>query len=115
MTETVPVVLVDSREQVPLNISTFPVQVMGLPVGDYGIAGFSDWTNPGFVVERRSLPDLVASLTQGRDRFMGEVGKMRQFRFHALVIEALEAEVELGKYRSSTKPQGLYGNSCAES
>jgi len=100
-------ILVDTREQAPLDITAFPTERATLPVGDYGIAGFSDWTNPAFIIERKSLDDLVGSLTTGRERFMREVERLRQFRFHALVVEALEAEVSFHHYRSDATPQSI--------
>ena len=102
-----PTVLVDSREQTPLVIENFPVSVVGLPVGDYGIEGLSDWNCPAFVVERKSLNDLIGSLTTGRDRFMREIEKLRQFRFRALLIEAWESQVEAGDYISAATPQSI--------
>jgi ERCC4-type nuclease len=104
------VVIQDTREQTPWNITEFPVEVDGLPVGDYGIRGFSDWNNPAFIVERKSLSDLVGSLTAGRERFMREIEKMRQFRFRALIIEANRQEVEGQEYQSLTTPQSVLGS-----
>lgn len=82
-----PVVLIDTREQCPLPITAYPVERTGLPVGDYGIKGFSDWENPRFIVERKSLADLCGSLSNDRERFMREIEKLRQFAFRAIVIE----------------------------
>lgn len=100
-------ILVDSREKQPLRFENYLTEVATLPVADYGIAGFSNWTNPGFVVERKSLGDLIGSLTSGRPRFWREVEKMRQFRFAAIVIEATHAEVEAGHFRSKATPQSI--------
>jgi ERCC4-type nuclease len=105
-----PVVLVDTREQAPLRITAFPVEVATLPVGDYGIKGFSDWARPEFIIERKSLDDLVGSLTAGRERFWKECEKLRQFRFRALVIEALPGEVEFHQYRSTVSPASIFGS-----
>lgn len=102
-----PVVLIDTREQRPLKIKAYPVEVIGLPVGDYGIKGFSDWNNPQFICERKSLDDLIQSLTHGRDRFEREVLKMRQFAFRALLIEAEQVQVEIGDFRSAAKPNAI--------
>ena len=82
-----PVVVVDTREQAPLKIREYPTIVEGLPVGDYGIAGFSDWNNPRFIIERKSFSDLLGSLTRGRKRFMREIEKMRRFQVRGLLIE----------------------------
>ena len=102
-----PVVVIDSREQRPLEISAYPTVVQGLPVGDYGIEGFSDWANPAFVVERKSLDDLVGSLTQGRKRFFAEIEKMRRFGFRGLLIEGTRDQVVLGQYVSRATPQSV--------
>lgn len=102
-----PTALIDSREQRPLPIRAYPTEIVTLPVGDYGIKGFSDWENPQFICERKSLDDLVQSLTHGRARFEREILKMRQFAFRALLIEAEQVLVEIGDYRSAATPQAL--------
>ena len=102
-----PTIQIDTREQHPAPLSGFPVEVVGLPVGDYGVRGFSDWDRPAFIIERKSLADLIASLTRGRARFMREVEKMRAFGFAALVIEAERRQVSLGQYRSQATPQSI--------
>lgn len=101
------VIQIDTREQRPLKFENFPTEVVGLPIGDYGLRGFSDWDNPAFIVERKSLGDLIGSLTTGRPRFTKEVEKMRAFRFRALVVEAVEGEIEFAQYRSSVNPASV--------
>lgn len=105
--DPVPTIQVDSREQAPLTITRFPVEVVGLPVGDYGIKGFSDWTRPYFAIERKSIDDLAGSLGRERDRFMREIEKLRQFRFAGLVIEADRAQVEMKHYVSQIAPSSI--------
>ncbi len=100
-------IIQDSREKNPLILQAYPIEVTGLPVGDYGIKGFSDWENPQFIVERKSLNDLIGSLTRDRARFEKEVLKMRQFQFRALLIEAEEVQIEIGDYRSAAKPNAI--------
>lgn len=101
------IVLIDTREQAPLQITAYPVEKAGLPVGDYGLKGFSDWTNPQFICERKSIGDLCGSLTAGRDRFTKEIEKMRQFGFRALLIEGSRHDICNGSYRSSVRPQSI--------
>lgn len=48
------IVIRDTREQLPLDIKAYPVEIVRLPVGDYGIKGFSGWQNPAFIVERKA-------------------------------------------------------------
>ena len=105
-----PIVTIDSREQRPLAITGFPAERRALPCGDYGIAGFSDWTNPQFVVERKSLPDLVGSLTTGRERFWRECMKLRQFKHAILLIEAWPEDVLEHRYRSAASPAAIMGS-----
>ena len=100
-------IIIDTREQNPLKIQGYQIVIEALPVGDYGIVGFSDWQNPAFIVERKSLDDLTASLTKGRDRFIREVEKMRQFRFKALLIEADRLDVVAKAYRSAVSPVSI--------
>lgn len=103
-------IIQDTREQCPLPLNRFPVVIATLPVGDYGVKGFSDWDNPQFIIERKSLDDLAGSLGNGRDRFMHEIMKMRQFRFHALVIESTEKQVYPHQYRSKLSPESIFGS-----
>jgi len=105
---TSPIIVQDSREQAPLDITAYPVEIATLPVGDYGVRGFSDWSNPAFIVERKSLGDLIGSLTFGRERFWKELEKMRQFRFAALVIEADRTDIEQHVYRSAATPESVF-------
>jgi DNA excision repair protein ERCC-4 len=105
--------LVDSREKRPLAIRAYPTRVERLEVGDYGILGFSSWDNPQFVVERKSVPDLVQSLTGERERFWRECEKLRQFKFAGLVVEGREDDIRLHNYRGLANPQSILGSLAA--
>lgn len=102
-----PIILQDSREQSPLKIEGFPVEVEGLCVGDYSVKGFHTFDNPALAVERKSLSDLVGSLTAGRERFHRELNKLQQFRFKAILIEATRKQIRIGDYRSNAMPQSI--------
>lgn len=106
-------ILVDTREQAPLAFTAYPVEQTTLPVGDYGVRNFSDWSNPQFIIERKSLGDLVSSLTHGRARFMREVEKMRAYRFAAIVIEAWQSHIKDGEYRGMATPQSILASLAA--
>ncbi len=95
-----PVLIQDTREQNgfgPLFRSAYIVE--GLSVGDYSIAGLQDRV----AIERKSLSDLVGSLTHGRDRFERELARGRTYESFAIVIEG-SAQAIL---------RGGYGVSCA--
>ena len=108
-----PTIIIDTREKRPLCVSTYPMERTTLAVGDYGLAGFSTWDRPEFIVERKALDDLVGSLTKGRARFWRELQKMRAFQFAALLIEATPDEVELHRYRSRATPQSIMASLAA--
>lgn len=98
MTAYTPIVQIDTREQNPLDIEGYRLEVATLSVGDYGIKGFSNWDNPRFIIERKSLNDLAGSITHGRERFFRECQLLRQFQFAAIVIEGGEADVSGHEY-----------------
>lgn len=114
-------IVIDTREQAPLDFSAFPHVTTirdTLPLGDYGVPGFSGrdadrethrppekWE---FVIERKSLEDLIGSMTAGRDRFTKELLRMTQYDFHALVIEATFADFIAGHYRSAATPKSMH-------
>lgn len=105
--ELQPTIQIDTREKLPLAFHRFKSEVCKLDFGDYGIKGHSDLNNPGFIIERKSLSDLIGSLTCGRDRFFREVEGLRRFRFAGLVIEADRSDVETGGYRSAANPGAI--------
>ena len=66
-----PVIAVDTREQLPYLFQGFGHWVGGvvraaLPTGDYSVQGMEALV----AMERKSLPDLVLSLTASRARFL---------------------------------------------
>jgi ERCC4-type nuclease len=71
------VLLVDTREQNPLNFSRFRgwfsgIEKKALELGDYSIAGLEDVC----VVERKDLSDLVHSCTADRSAFINRLRLM---------------------------------------
>jgi ERCC4-type nuclease len=91
-----PTIVIDSREQDPLAF-TFPTITAGLPTGDYTVVGLED----DFAVERKSVPDVIGSLTTGRDRFMRELQRLQAYPFKRLLIIGSEKEIEEGGWSHS--------------
>ena len=60
-------ILIDTREQLPLDFARYEVDVerATLATADYSLQGLETIVG----VERKSESDLLGSLTQGRDRF----------------------------------------------
>lgn len=89
------VLLVDTREQNPLDCSRFAgwfaaIEKRALAVGDYSIAGLEDEC----VVERKDLSDLVHSLTTDRPVFVSRLRRMAAYPHRLLVITAALSQVK---------------------
>ena len=89
--DDLPVLLVDTREQRPLQFSHLPAESATLYTGDYSVRGLEEI----FAVERKSLADLAGSLTRERDRFMREMHRLRGYRFPYLL--AIGDDMELSR------------------
>src|SRR5215471_18194991 len=98
-------VLVDTREQNPLNFSRFrgwfaAIEKKALPLGDYSIAGLEDFC----VVERKDLSDLVHSCTVERAAFVNRLRLMAQYPHRLLVITSPLSQVKSRYTHSNFDP-----------
>lgn len=84
-----PVLLIDSREKKPLVFEDLPTISRTLHTGDYSIEGLDS----RFTVERKSIPDLVNTLTTRRPAFMRELDRMRGYDFCRLLIVGKPCEL----------------------
>jgi ERCC4-type nuclease len=90
-----PILLVDTREQNPLDCSRFAgwfagIERKALQLGDYSIEGLEGEC----VVERKDLPDLVHSLTTERSVFISRLRRMAGYPHRLLVITAALSQVK---------------------
>ncbi|MYM92552.1 ERCC4 domain-containing protein [Duganella vulcania] len=90
-----PVVLVDTREQMPFDLARFSnwlsgVKTATLDTGDYSIEGMEHL----ICLERKSLNDLVGTLMHQRGRFFRQLERMQAFPYRAILVEASYAEVK---------------------
>ena len=104
-----PVIIIDTREDRRLVLPTLPHVIDTMPEGDYGIVGFSGRAGEplGFAIERKSITDLVGSLTRRRAAFMREIERLRRYRFAAVMIEGHRAEVEMALYAQQVVPASI--------
>lgn len=104
-------IIVDSREQTPLDFTRYGAtpEPGSLEVGDYAPAGLGHVC----AVERKSLPDLIASLTWERERFERELRRARGLDAFAVVIEGSLGQVRRHEYRSQAKPHAILQSLCA--
>lgn len=84
-----PRLIVDTREQMPLRFEHLEAVRGTLATGDYSIAGMEG----AFMVERKSVQDLVGSLTAERERFFRELARIRAAQCARLLIVGGEVEL----------------------
>ena len=83
-------VLIDTREQQPLNFKNS--RVLKLDVGDYGVMG-SDYSYT--FVDRKSYQDFCSTVTNGYNRFVKELERCKSLGcFLFIVVEAAFHEME---------------------
>ena len=92
-------IVVDTREQDPLEFIGESVPGT-LSTGDYSLLGLEDHIS----IERKSLSDLLGSMTSGRDRFERELQRGKAYDYFAVVIESNFETLASGTYRSKMNP-----------
>ena len=99
-------IIQDTREQNPWEFSPkVDVEVRTLGVGDYSLKGFTE----RIVIERKSMSDLMGSMTHGRERFKRELRRMQSYNLAVLVVEGSWQDIILGNYRSRMSPASAVG------
>lgn len=66
-----------------------------------------------FCIERKSLSDLIGSLTHDRARFLREIERAAELKTFYLLIEANITDIEAGAYRSKVNPESIIGSLLA--
>lgn len=97
------VIVQDSREQLPFSFlsagADITVEVGKLECGDYSLKSLET----KIAVERKSLSDLVQSISTDRTRFLKELDRARGMSF-AIVCEGSWDDLVNGRYRSKMHP-----------
>lgn len=106
-----PTIIADTREQRPWRFTDrVQVQRATVPTGaDYTVAGFEDAVG----VERKSLDDLVSSLTHDRPRFLRSLEALARRPWRCVIVEAPLSALLFAAYRSRAKPSSILGAVCA--
>jgi DNA excision repair protein ERCC-4 len=96
----------DSREQNGFAFADYPatVEVETLASGDYSLQGFENRIG----IERKSLSDLLASISTERPRFERELARLRGFDCAAVVVEEPAHALRSGRYRSQMDPAAAW-------
>ena len=96
----------DTREQNGWTFIDQDIIVGTLDTGDYSLAGLGHLV----AVERKELSDLVMCFTSERDRFAREMGRLRAYRYRAVIVEASMADILDHNYRSKAEPAAIVGS-----
>ena len=101
-------VVVDTREQNPLDFSRFEgwfagIETRALKLGDYSIAGLEDRC----VVERKDLSDLSCSFTADRPVFVHCLRLMSQYPHRLLVITTRSKPAKVSPAPRSWRPNRM--------
>ncbi|NUP10878.1 MAG: hypothetical protein HOW73_32945 [Polyangiaceae bacterium] len=103
---THPTIVIDTREQRPWTFADHPTVHRALPAGDYSVDGLEHRV----AIERKSIADLVSTLTAGRERFERELQKLADYERAIIIVEGDLEDVIAGRYRSKVPPQCLVGS-----
>ena len=98
--------IVDTREQLPLDLSPLQIVTGTLATGDYSIVGLENVV----AVERKGLSDLLGCIGQERQRFDREVQRLLAYPCRAIVVEATWGDLESGQWRSKVTPSAAMGS-----
>ncbi len=109
-----PIILVDTREQLPYSFECFPNWIggtlrQGLPTADYSVVGYESV----IAVERKTLADIVGSLMSGRERFLREMERLSQYKQRIIAIEATREQLKspyLFAGAVKAHPNGIVGS-----
>lgn len=103
-----PPIVIDTREQTPWAFTheTIPGT---LSAGDYSLAGLTDIV----AIERKSLPDLLGVIGQGRERFEREIQRLLAYPCRSIIVEATWQDLEAGDWRSQVTPAAAIGSCLA--
>ncbi len=99
-------IIVDTREQLPFDLSPLTTEAGTLATADYSVKGLEQ----RICLERKSLPDLVTCAGSERERFGRELQRMLAFPARLVIVETSWSQVLYGGWRSSITPQQLSGS-----
>ena len=101
--------VIDTREQISLDLSPLQTVAGSLVTGDYSVRGLEHVVS----IERKSLPDLLGCIGRDRERFEKEIMRLAAYPVRALVIESSWREIEAGDWRSKVTPAAVLGSLLA--
>jgi len=105
-----PVVVIDTREQMPLPFARLAWERGTLVSGDYSFRGGEEL----FAIERKTVPDLATCCTgDSRERFFRELHRLRGFRFKRLLLVGAREQIEAHDYPGQVIPKAVLATLAA--
>lgn len=104
--DTLPLLIVDTREQTPLPFANLQAERGTLTSGDYSVKGLEG----RFAVERKTVADIIGSLTGERERFERECHRLRGYDFARLLIVGQPGDIALHLGRRKTSAKAIQGS-----
>jgi ERCC4-type nuclease len=99
-----PLIVIDTREQTPLQFIRLSAERGTLQTGDYSFRGGEEL----FAVERKTIPDLVSCVCgENRERFCRELHRLRGYRFRRLLIVGTPEAIDAANYRANVVPNAV--------
>lgn len=98
--------LIDSREQLPLDLSPLKTEVVGLATGDYSVRGLETIV----AIERKRESDLLSCIGASRDRFEREIQRLLAYPVRAVVVESTWSRMEAGEWNSKITSSQAVGS-----
>lgn len=100
-------IVTDTREQTPLWTNT---KQHKLDFGDYSLIGHE----PHFAIERKSLPDLLQTLTSGHTRFKEELLRAKSARYFAIVVDGTYMQMRNKDYPNAFRSKWTKGKTIVD-
>lgn len=103
-----PVVVCDTREQLPWDFRSGRVEVVRgtLSSGDYSLAGLESQV----AIERKSIRDLVNTLgPDNRERFKRELVRLASYRYAEIMVEGCTHDLLAGQWHGGMRPETVLG------
>ncbi|HEX4145156.1 MAG TPA: hypothetical protein VHY91_16740 [Pirellulales bacterium] len=103
------VAIVDTREQLPWDLSPLQMRAGTLPTGDYSVAGLESIV----AVERKNEADYLACCGVERERFDRCALRLLAYPVRAIVVESTWERLEAGNWRSKITPAAVIGSTLS--
>lgn len=98
--------IIDTREQLRLDLSPLRVETGTLATGDYSVRGLEHVVS----IERKSAEDMLACIGRERERFDREIQRLLAYPVRAVVVEAGWQFFERGEWRGNVTPNAAIGS-----